>query len=636
MPNYSIVHIKESVNSDETCPVCIRNPNSDSPLTFSLTSDELKTRLASKLLYDDIELNRLLRTADQRYQVRIRELNDSISCQKELYDIVCQRKTGDASHYLVSSELFNPIQPQVVHPKNRSTPIPPIIEDDEFEDEPLPQIVNSILRDSAGVVTRLYEPLETIATELLREATELVNDLSSIQLGTEDTNIELEFNNILEIDNHQSIEIDTNSVRTDNNIDIDNSIIESVNESDSEHSQSTDSDEDNMAAAAAAAAAQAAATTAAATRDLVDNLRHAHDDNTRALLDGMGNLSARALLKDIPTFSGENDEGLVIEEWIKVAERVAASADWTNEMKLRFFQHKLTKSASNFNETLAANQKDTYDHWKTANIDSLQDTTTKAIRKEKLKHLRQMANERVRDFKIRIDDNYKIAYGHNAATSRHNDVRSMRDDTKKDILLKGLRQDIAASVWTRIAPNATFDDAVNTALECEKLIEVRKIAEQKDLSSVVTVISKENEKNAEDLKDLKDLVEKLIKTSISAPPVAGTAPVGEPSVVAAFHQFDRSSRTPDRGRVRFADDYRSRSRSPFQSRRSSNFRPNSNRYEQPHPSFRRNWADSVRCWNCNKQGHYSRQCRKKPMQSYRPRSQSRERPTRVDDRNDQN
>lgn len=165
---------------------------------------------------------------------------------------------------------------------------------------------------------------------------------------------------------------------------------------------------------------------------------------------------------------------------------------------------------------------------------------------------------------------------------------------------------------------------------------MRKIAEQKDLSSVVTVISKENEKNAEDLKDLKDLVEKLIKTSISAPPVAGTAPVGEPSVVAAFHQFDRPPRTPDRGRVRLADDYRSRSRSPFQSRRSSNFRPNSNRYEQPHPSFRRNWADSVRCWNCNKQGHYSRQCRKKPMQSYRPRSQSRERPTRVDDRNDQN
>ena len=38
-------------------------------------------------------------------------------------------------------------------------------------------------------------------------------------------------------------------------------------------------------------------------------------------------------------------------------------------------------------------------------------------KKEQLKTLTQEDTERVRDFKIRIDDYYKIAYGENAATS---------------------------------------------------------------------------------------------------------------------------------------------------------------------------------------------------------------------------
>lgn len=35
------------------------------------------------------------------------------------------------------------------------------------------------------------------------------------------------------------------------------------------------------------------------------------------------------------------------------------------------------------------------------------------------------------------------------------------------------------------------------AEECEKVVEIQKISERKDLSSVVTVILKENEKNTE-------------------------------------------------------------------------------------------------------------------------------------------
>jgi hypothetical protein len=44
--------------------------------------------------------------------------------------------------------------------------------------------------------------------------------------------------------------------------------------------------------------------------------------------------------------------------------------------------------------------------------------------------LKQEDTERVRDFKIRIDDYYKIAYGENAATSLNVTVIALRNETK--------------------------------------------------------------------------------------------------------------------------------------------------------------------------------------------------------------
>jgi hypothetical protein len=53
------------------------------------------------------------------------------------------------------------------------------------------------------------------------------------------------------------------------------------------------------------------------------------------------------------------------------------------------------------------------------------------------------------------------------------------------------------------------------AEECEKIVEVRKIAKSKDLSSAVTVISKENEKNTEEINNLKDIIKQMMSTSIA-------------------------------------------------------------------------------------------------------------------------
>ncbi len=86
-------------------------------------------------------------------------------------------------------------------------------------------------------------------------------------------------------------------------------------------------------------------------QNMVDTSRQAGEDNTTALVTGMRNLAAQRKLEGIPTFSGDSNCPLVIDEWFKIAERVARLADWTDPQKLAYFQEKLTKSAANFNDS---------------------------------------------------------------------------------------------------------------------------------------------------------------------------------------------------------------------------------------------------------------------------------------------
>jgi hypothetical protein len=141
---------------------------------------------------------------------------------------------------------------------------------------------------------------------------------------------------------------------------------------------------------------------------------------------------------------------------------------------------------------------------------SKKERTTEVFKKEE--------RERVRDFKTRIDDTYRIAYGVGAATSRYLHVVELRNETMKDVLLNGLKSQIADQVWNM--PNvseATYLVTVELAEKCKKNVKNKKIANNKVVSSAVTVISKENYKNAEEINNLKGLIQKLVTTSISEP-----------------------------------------------------------------------------------------------------------------------
>jgi hypothetical protein len=207
---------------------------------------------------------------------------------------------------------------------------------------------------------------------------------------------------------------------------------------------------------------------------------------------------------------------MAIEEWFKIAERIATHAAWTDEQKLRFFQERMSKSAANFNDSLTVAEKATYAVWKQALLDGLTDNTTKARKKEQLKTLKQKETERVRDFKIRIDDTYRIAYGVNAATSRHADVVALRNETLKDVLLNGLKPQIADLVWNR--PNLndkTYPETVESAEECEKVVEMKKITENNDLSTAIMLAAKESKEMSEEVNNLKLLLQKLESMSVN-------------------------------------------------------------------------------------------------------------------------
>ena len=187
----------------------------------------------------------------------------------------------------------------------------------------------------------------------------------------------------------------------------------------------------------------------ALTQATVNAWRQAVDRQATILETGLGLLNAQTAKKEIPNFTGEIENELAIEEWFKIAERIATNAGWNNAQKLRFFQERMVKSAENFNDSLTQAQKANYQIWKTSILEGLADNTTKAKKKEQLKYLKQEDTERVRDFKIRIDDYYQIAFGMDAATSANATVVALRDEAKKDVLLNGLKSAISDLVWNR-------------------------------------------------------------------------------------------------------------------------------------------------------------------------------------------
>jgi hypothetical protein len=153
------------------------------------------------------------------------------------------------------------------------------------------------------------------------------------------------------------------------------------------------------------------------------------------------------------------------------------------------------------------------------------------------------------------------------------------------------------------------------AEECEKIVEIKKISKNKDLTSAVTVISKEKERNTEEINNLKEIIQKLMTTTIRQP----TTPALEEKTIAALNRFATaridgkwpSDNRESRKIVRFRSEspsYRSRSQTP-----NYRVRNNSPYSIQENTNQNSNWGnqklyESRRCYVCDKKGHLARQC----------------------------
>jgi hypothetical protein len=198
----------------------------------------------------------------------------------------------------------------------------------------------------------------------------------------------------------------------------------------------------------------------------------------------------------------------------------------------------MVKSAENFNDSLTQAQKATYQIWKNNILDDLH-------------------------------------CGVNAATSANATVTALRDEAKKDVLLNGLKPAISNLVWNWAnIHNASYAKAIEMAEECEKIVEIKKIAKSKDLCSAVTVISKENERNTEEINNLKDIIKQTMSTSITQ-----TQPILDQQTISALNRVSiakidgkfRSGARENRKIVRFRTNSPERSRSQTPNNRSYSY-----------------------------------------------------------------
>ncbi|EFX67280.1 hypothetical protein DAPPUDRAFT_261828 [Daphnia pulex] len=121
-----------------------------------------------------------------------------------------------------------------------------------------------------------------------------------------------------------------------------------------------------------------------------------------------------------------------------------------------------------------------------------------------------------------------------------------------------------------------------------------------------TLISQENEKNTAKIKELEGLIHKLSTKPVSPPTASTPVDLGDPAVIAAFNTYN-NAQTNYPKTVRFPENNRSRSVSPFTYNRPN--RPEEGaRAQTPIKNNNSSQDTRITCYNCGKKGHISREC----------------------------
>ena len=347
----------------------------------------------------------------------------------------------------------------------------------------------------------------------------------------------------------------------------------------------------------------------------------------------MLNLAAVNYRKDIPEFSGDLDDNTTFEEWLKKANRVGTEAGWTDDQKLKFFQLKLIRAAASYNNSLGQNNKANLNVWTTAMEAGFNDATIQDMRKAQLSKIEQKFNERIREYKNRIDELYKSAYGRNAAASQDPEVIQLRNALKKEALLKGMRLTIRTSLWNSLKATDTYDEVVNKAQECEQIVDLRRLTEEAESHKKVEQEKKEQQS------ELQQIMKAIANINLSAgSAVAGAGTVAhiaeqkqEEQKQVRFAERNRSYSPRNRdgpnteetnGRTRAYSQGQSQQRDynwrgnrqqrnqETQTQRNNQQNSDSNAWDNPRHENLSAERDDRTCYFCKNRGHIKRACRK--------------------------
>ena len=230
------------------------------------------------------------------------------------------------------------------------------------------------------------------------------------------------------------------------------------------------------------------------------------DRRTRMANDGqmvatLKELFSREERKLIPLFSGDVDDRNVM-DWLREAEKIATSNEWSDEQKLRFFPDRLKGEA--FDCSLESKTKVrrgtdddptlTYEIWKNELIERFHNKADIEHLKHQLSNLKQTPDQRTKAFIAKLDNLYAAVYGKNppplGAQASANERRwceaalNVRDEQKRKIFLSGLLPKIKNELWPRLPENPTYAELCKQAHIAESIVVQKELSNEKSILAV--------------------------------------------------------------------------------------------------------------------------------------------------------
>jgi hypothetical protein len=212
--------------------------------------------------------------------------------------------------------------------------------------------------------------------------------------------------------------------------------------------------------------------------------------------------------QEIRKFSGVGGER--VQSWFSRSEQTARGAGWGPQLMRRYFAARLTGPAAAYQEQIDKEKKLTdYEEWKKDLIEQFKDPNETIKFKRELSEIKQRDDERVKDFKARIIKLFIKGYGEKAYKCAEPEMITIREDVLKKSLNEGLRDDIANGYWNRVKGDATFEEAVATAIEVEKVQLAKKSTSGSTVNGVINSLIQNQKDVCTNLNLITDKVKKL-------------------------------------------------------------------------------------------------------------------------------